>query len=233
MINIPHTALKFIVASTGRCGSVYFARFLTSVGIPCNHECVFKREGFARDRIKRPITSVVSRREGLQDSPNPMAESSLFSVPFLNLPLFNKTKLIHLVRHPLKVVTSFSLDLKTFSNEWNTLNPNHMFKHYLSLDNCRNAIECACKYYVEWNKKIEIACKSHKFHFHRIEDEISDSLFEFLEIPSKSNYYNDKLCNSFSKRHHKAPLISLNDIPEGSLKDELIKMGLQYGYEFN
>ena len=34
--------LDFLVTGTGRCGTVYMAELLTSLGIPCGHESLFQ-----------------------------------------------------------------------------------------------------------------------------------------------------------------------------------------------
>ena len=45
--------LKYLVTGTGRCGTVYMARILTSIGIPCGHETIFDYRGTrgARKRL--------------------------------------------------------------------------------------------------------------------------------------------------------------------------------------
>ena len=40
--------LKYIIASTGRSGTVYMARLLTSVGVPCGHESIFTWQGIEK-----------------------------------------------------------------------------------------------------------------------------------------------------------------------------------------
>jgi LPS sulfotransferase NodH len=37
--------LKFLVTGSGRSGTNYMSRFLTSVGIMCGHESIFTHDG--------------------------------------------------------------------------------------------------------------------------------------------------------------------------------------------
>ena len=87
--------LKFIVTGTGRCGTVYLAKFLTSIGVPCCHEGIFdfeKKETIIK-RIEDPSLRVLSRCSMLPflgggkkiekwvDSKKTVADSSYLAVP--------------------------------------------------------------------------------------------------------------------------------------------------------
>ena len=96
------STLDFLIVSTGRAGSKYFARLLATSGMTCGHEAVFNS----------PRESVV-RKNYL--STNNIAESSWMSAPFLSAPWFSsEIKIIHLLRNPLHVARSFH-DINFFS----------------------------------------------------------------------------------------------------------------------
>jgi hypothetical protein len=116
---MPHN-IRYIVAGTGRNGSVNIARVLTSVGIPCAHErffdgCSFE-EAMERMRTNTRLDSECSRDAGHILPPETEVEaiSSYMVVPFLSHPYFSGMTLIHLVRNPIKVILSFINDMKFF-----------------------------------------------------------------------------------------------------------------------
>lgn len=216
--------LKFIVASTGRCGSVYIAKLLTSVGVPCSHECIFSYRGFDRYNTRN---SIVSTRENLESITFPSAESSLFSVPYLEL--IPNIKVVHLVREPLKVIKSFAYDLDIFNESGqNNLTREFLVKNYPELQSFSTNLEKTCRYYIACNTFIE-KCSKEKM-IYRVEDEPYE-LFNFLGIKSSIFFLREKKCNSFSKRHEKiSKNLNWNDLPNSSYKDDLINMAINYGY---
>jgi len=110
--------LKYLVTGTGRCGTVYMARLLTLAGIPCGHESIFDWKGitWAKRRLAGEVPLELSsistiRLENGRWSPEPEwltdveaieAESSYMAAPFLEESFLSETKVIHLVRHPIK-----------------------------------------------------------------------------------------------------------------------------------
>lgn len=78
-------APEIIITGTGRCGTNYFARVLTEVGIPCTHEGYFTPEG------PSPVAM-------------PRADSSWLAAPYLGS--YPEAKLIMAVRSPQAVVRS-------------------------------------------------------------------------------------------------------------------------------
>ena len=213
---------EIVISSTGRCGSVYVAKLLTSVGILCDHESYFGPTG------KEIENSFVSKREGLHKFPKRIAESSMFSAPFLKT-LDSKTKIIHLVRHPLKVITSFTKDLNMFNQNWRdnksfVVTESFIRKH-IDIENIKDQLTAGCAYYVLWNRLIE-----EKFNFRFKKENDVKELFDYLEIkPDK--FYQDKKCNSYEKNHNdKAKIITWEEIPDSFYKKELKIMAKNYGY---
>ena len=124
-------SLKYIVVGTPRGGTTYFAKFMTSVGIPCGHETIFciESEGVPYhskiEKVKSRHHSLVSLNDSINkkrlkkwiDEEKIIADSSYMSAPFLNDPIFENTKIIHLIRNPIKVISSLVIDLHFFHGQ--------------------------------------------------------------------------------------------------------------------
>lgn len=87
------TTLDYIVTGTGRCGTGYMSKVLTSAGIDCSHEGIFKTDSYD-DAVSRIRSSDIR------------AESSWLAAPFLNSPALNDAFVVNLIRHPRDVIES-------------------------------------------------------------------------------------------------------------------------------
>jgi len=219
---IKYNQLKYLVTGTGRCGTVSVSRLLTNAGIPCGHESVFDSQGIdgAIKRLKEGTfkQSYTSARDGWKQPSLIQADSSYMAVPFLGFSLLKNTQIIHLVRNPLEVISSFVYGVKHFQDnpivkEWD----NFIESHLPTILDFETPIERAIHFYIEWNKMIKADI------FHRIEDG-STVLLNKLSI-SSDNMYEEK-ANSF----HRKETLTLNDIPE-TIRKDLIDLALQYGYD--
>lgn len=242
MIKEPKLKLDYLVTGTGRCGSVYMARLLTSLGINCVHEAIFNYRGlaFAQDTIRLQSqieTSYCSIYDILNDKPvetwidtngRIRAESSYMAAPFLDDDVFKSTKMIHVVRHPLKVISSHIKDINFFEPH-----PKHnlwlefVLEQMPELNQIQNSIEKACYYYTNWNGMIESKMSSHQNMRHKVEDKCNQSLLDFLGVKNASNAFTDTTINSWKNRTED---FTLDEIPDGSIKKEFIAIGEQYGY---
>ena len=217
--------LKFIVTGTGRCGTVFMAKLLTLIGIPCGHESIFdyKETSVILEKLKNPELRSNSFCSTHDISTNPssslkewvetkytIAESSYLAVPFLFHPEIVNIPLIHLVRHPLDVISSFVKDFKYFMNKCpNPKNPynkkgweNKIYNFLPELEFIDNPVDRACWFYIKWNNEIEKAAKFKKSVFVQIENVDYPKLFNFLEIKQskKEIILNDREKNSNRKR---------------------------------
>jgi hypothetical protein len=134
-LNIPLRCkgLDYVVTGTGRCGTVYMAKLLSSIGIGCGHETIFQPDGieFAIERIKNStelpalnvsfaakLTSKTDEKQGIswfQGDFEICADSSYMAAPYLDHPLLEKTSIIHVVRNPIDVINSFLVGLVYFT----------------------------------------------------------------------------------------------------------------------
>ena len=241
--------LKYLITGTGRCGTVFISRFLTSVGIVCTHEAFFtpfglgvakerlEKEYFSSSRISRKILPS-ERYGGSPFKGKPIAESSHFAAPFLDSPILKDTVKIHLIRHPYKVISSFvtnfsyfkpnSEDKLVYRNAQYKFEPltrdyvGYFYKHFPQIIKYTTAIDRATAYYILCNKLIE-----NKGFLHRIEDPIED-LMDYLNISHDLldvSYKNIK-ANTLGKNVE----FNCNDITNEELRKELIELMEKYGY---
>lgn len=237
--------LKCVITGTGRSGTVYLARVLTSLGLPCGHETIFDYYGFdvAMERINgnRPLKlSDVSMmrfdgshclviHEWLKDINSIVADSSYLSAPYLGLV---EASFVHVVRDPLKVVNSFCNYINYFKNPhpsdpYGAVYEEFIYKHVPEMTRPMTQYERACLYYVRWNQMIEKNLTGKRFIFHRIEDSI-EPLLNFLELRHETCMFDDKKVNSFE--HATPKTFTLNDLKNSPLKRDFIDMGRRYGY---
>jgi hypothetical protein len=242
--------LKCLVTGCGRCGTVYMARFLTSIGLPCGHESVFDYRGidYALVKLQGAIpfsTSYCSKvrfKDGIHH-PEPkwineeeiVAESSYMAAPFLNHDCLKNTKFIHLVRHPVKVINSFCNYLVYFQNRhpalWEPTKKyeTFIFSHLPELYCDMSQYERGALFYIQWNQMIENNLKGVNYLLHRAEDK-NDEIFDYLNLPRKDFFFDDREINAFRKP---SASFSLDQLPKGRILDSLIEIGMRYGYKMD
>lgn len=240
--------MKFLVAGTGRCGTVFMSKWLTSVGIPCGHEAVFNlaNKELILSRLSgetSPTRSSCSMREDRHLLPNYkkqelVADATYMAVPYLNWPEVKKLSLIHVVRHPLKVISSFVFDMNYFKQqERNKFNvegwEQWIYQQCPELLEVKNPIERAALYYILWNRRIEQCRRDRQYIFHRIESEFSPMMYVFLGVkkPPKEQEYRNQRANSF--RRKQGNFLGMGDIPEGEVKRDLCEIMDDYNYTFD
>jgi len=171
--------LRYVVAGTGRCGTVFVAKLLTSLGVPCSHEGIFNsfdiKNAIDILRGEKKVTpSDISCKEGNWISPGELdrvsAESSYMAAPFLDSSVLKCAKVVHLIRNPLKVISSFCLDFGYFAcpNIHTTSvfegNVYSVFPEITEIShNGANSFESRvlrnAAYYVKWNNMVEDKCR--------------------------------------------------------------------------
>ena len=231
---------SYIVVGTGRCGTVFMSRLLTSLGIPCGHESVFTPEGI--DKAANIILgkedvglSTVAQKNCIKDEfynkwwgdlEEIQAESSYMAVPYLNHELLKGAVIIHVVRNPSKVVNSFCnyLGYFTASNPTNEYEA-FIYSHIPELRGEFTNYDRACLYYLRWNEMIERQLLNRGYMFHNVENG-PQPVMDFLEIQDKEPYNNSKI-NSFERP---SDFFTLNKIQNEDIKNEFIAIGKRYGY---
>jgi hypothetical protein len=229
--------LKFIVTGTGRSGTVYMARVLTSLGVPCGHESVFTQDkerkimgrlyGFVE-----PTISDVADNHGWLEISELVADSSYMAVPYLGHEEIQEIPVIHVVREPLSVISSFVKDLKYFQlledNEFNAQGwEDWMYSQVTEINMYETPLERACCFWTTWNQRIEDACKDRPYYFKRVEEAFKPDFFEFLGIREQEVKFRNKKTNTMRKRDRD---FSIEEIPDGKAKEDFLAMRKRYGY---
>lgn len=236
--------LKYLVTGTGRCGTVYMARLLTAIGANCGHEAIFTHLGLgeATERLRQDEsklrTSMCSvwnhvtkeSSENWFQPVNIVGESSYMAAPYLDEPILDGVKVIHLVRNPLEVLSSWVLDIHFFNPSTTTIGHfrKFIYSHVPIIEEEKTEIEKACRYLIEWNKIIENT-KREKILV-RIEDFPYVKLVNFIEESTNLEAIDslrEKKVNSWKVRRRD---LTLKDIPGGDTKKEFVAMIKKYGY---
>lgn len=224
--------LNYLITGTGRCGTNFMARVLHSCGICCGHETIFDDQGInvALERLEEEMPlrlSWVSARtgHGWWHPYGLQAESSYMAAPYLAHDCLKDTLVVHIVRHPLEVISSFLLDIEHFCNppnpkvkQWEDF----IYFHLPELLEIDNPIERVCLYYIKWNSMIEKQSNV----LHKIETDAKVFL-NSLGVQTPSTIFSDKTANKWGKRDKN---FSLEDIPNGKIKDEFVHFIEKYQY---
>lgn len=234
--------LSCVVTGTGRCGTVYFSKVLTSSGIPCTHEGIFDHCGIEETikRLKENKTfksSHISQNVTRNDSklgiewPSEInrvylkADSSYMAAPYLDHKCLKDTKIIHLVRHPMKVINSFVVGFHYFYEEsYNCPYHNFIFRFFPEIKKAPDPVSRAALYYIKWNGMIEEKSKGKNYLRHPIENDANRAL-RFLEV-DVTEFYGNKNANHINNL--KNLYNSFEQIPDKYIRDELAALYSRY-----
>ena len=244
--NPPRIHLDYLVVGTGRCGSVYMARLLSSLGITCGHESVFGTGGleYARYFLQTGDlqTSPVSRldirtsqaHENWFEVTRMRAESSWMAAPFLDHPCASSAALLHLVRHPLDVIRSYARDVGMFREGAD--NPFAPFRdfalaHLPGIAQGRSELERTCLFWIGWNERIARHARDRPYLLHAVEHGVTTELLDFLGLPphARAAAFADDRINSW-RRDGEDDVLLLDDIPRGETRDRLVEVAARLGY---
>lgn len=227
--------LKVVVTGTGRCGTVFMANLLTSMGWPCGHEAVFGPHGIGRAREvlfgREPAeNSRISRNGTIFSEGAPIVgDSSYMAAPFLRE---LDATVIHVVRNPLKVVASLVGGVfRNFSASHPTdfqdapdhiLYERFMYEYVPELGGDMPQLDRGCLFYLRWNEMIEASGRVDLLH--RIEDP-TDRIRKLMG--GRGWGYDDVRCNSFSESSREW---GLSEIESPSIRSGIRDMMKRYGY---
>lgn len=231
--------LKYIVTGTGRCGTVYMAKLLTSLGIPCGHETIFDYDGIdaAKTRILEPVSLSISHLSSIEYIPEKdqfvsseswlenindiVADSSYMAAPFLSE--FN-AKIIHVIRNPIRVINSFTNHLDYFEKKEPTNKWEKFIYDILPELKCEmTQYERASLFYVLWNDLIE-----EKSQIRMKIEEKPNELLSFLKKDNSVNYSKNKVNSIVKKEKDK---FTIDQIKSKEIKKRLSIKGKKYQYQ--
>jgi len=230
--------IKFIITGTGRCGTCFISKVFNSLGISCGHESIFGPVGKEEvvNRLSGKSEPVISEVfQLIKDDIKPnlkllQADSSYMAAPYLDL--VPDVKIIHLVRHPLKVISSFVFDFKYFQDESDADEYKEwIYDHTPQLLNIPDSINRCAYYYIYWNKLIEDNCADRQCYIHRVEEDFNQFFFNFIGHSTTDKIYDNKTANS-SKNKNK-PKLSIEDISDIEIRENLISLAHRYGYRLS
>jgi hypothetical protein len=233
--------LRYLITGTGRCGTVYLAKVLTSVGIPCGHESIFDWQGWemAQQKLAGKLPPSISEcsltewnlANGQRELcerwvPDTLvAESSYMAAPFLTQEPVRDVPLIHLVRHPVRVVNSFCNFIDYFeSPQPNNHYERFIYDHLPELMQPLPPYDRACLFYCLWNEMIEIAYGSRLLFVWRAEDP-NDGLLRLLGKDGRC--FNNRKSNSYQKS---AERFTVSKIQDPEIRKRFEAKGEKYGY---
>ena len=231
-------SLKFVIVGTGRCGTVYLAKLLSALELPCTHEGIFSYEGLDTALLKlnnksKIQNSEISLRSGdwLKNFDSVQGDASYLAAPFLNHPALSNTKIIHIIRHPLKVISSLVDDFGYFTDTSLPINPDpwqeFIYSHIPVLKSPMEPLDRAALYWIEWNKMIGKFSHEERYLLHRIEDDVLPIL-KFLGLSQEETVKIESRHKNSQRR--KSGLRDLNEISIPDIRESLLKMMTQYGY---
>ena len=234
--------LEYLVTGTGRCGTVFMARLLTSVGVLCGHESVFNWSGLhhalMRLRGEEPLDLSHASKVHFQDGQNVkaeiwlpnvqdiIAEASYMAAPFLCRDFLEYTKVIHVVRNPCRVVNSFVNYIQYFvSDHPSTSYEQLIYRTLPMLKTKMPAYDRAALYWIEWNKLIE-ARKANLFF--RVEED-PKAVIDFVKGVGEP--FNDPSINSY--RRPGTDRFLPDKIESKEILERFEKLAKEYGYDLS
>lgn len=207
--------MRYLITGTGRCGTGFAAKLLTSAGITCSHEGVFNLYGWSNACCK------IERQRKCPEE-GWLADSSWMAAPHISRPELHAVTVVHLVREPRLVIRSMLrmgfFSIKKYSPYTNYAN---CFAPYM--ERYEKPLEKAAYLYLKLNWMVEERADI----FHRIEDEPwllldklgidhhGKELFDNRTYNSRSDYSDEE--------------VDLNELPM-HLFEEIEQMGERYGY---
>lgn len=240
--------LDYLITGTGRCGTVYCAKYLSAAGIPCGHEAVFDHRGLNMalsrlDGFESVVLSeasqmrfhpdgTITRLQAYVDPTRLRAESSYLAAPYLDHARLKDTQMVHVVRNPVAVIQSFCYYLNYFSYHmpcpWNDITRRYENVIYAVLPELMNSallpVERCAMYYILWNRMIQDKLKNRNHLFLKIED-ASVKLGEFIGRPAPAVQQDE---NTFYKKD--CPKFSPDCLSSKHVRSELETYSKELGY---
>lgn len=198
-----YTLNPILITGCPRSGTAYMARLFTEAGIPCGHEQeIHNNKGQPMEMVR-----------------NAKAESSWLAVPYLS----QFKDIIHITRNPFKVINSM-LNVGFLDEEKGDIEYiSQSLPEILEI----KGIEQYVYFWTEWNKLIE----NHTKKRYNIEDINKDPRKFLSQYIEPKQIYKDTECNTWKNQVKYTNNITLNDIPDGEIKNNFIELKTKYNYD--
>lgn len=210
--------LKLVVTGTGRSGTGFASRWLTSIGIPSGHESFFDHRG-----LDHAVHMLAARDYHF------VGECSWEAAPHLGSQPLRDALVVHQVRHPRKVIESCLRVPQEITPHY----ARYMEKHLPRIKLYRMTLDRSACRWVYWNRMIEDAIRDREHYFWRVEDG-TEGLLDWLEDHGLVDRTKIVAAQVFSNTHHNhkhgpEKRAVLEEI-DGRLQWELQGQMRRYGY---
>lgn len=210
------------------------ARLLTSLGIMCGHESIFNCNGPQPLSAPTSYGSTHEKHQPVEEWFDPaarQAEASWLAVPYMHHEMVKNSTVIHLVREPMKVISSLICnDLQFFNfalEDYITPYRKFIMKHLPEVQEMRGPADRAAYFYIRWNEWITRSRPDAVLQ--RIEDQ-PEKVMELLSISRPENLYNNKAANRWKERKQD---LTPDMIWDDGIRAEILKYKEKYGYTIN
>lgn len=201
---------RLVLISTGRAGSRFLSAALSDAGLACGHELFFSAEGYRR-RLRFA------------------ADSSWLAVPYLEAGQVAIPHVIHHVRHPLDVISSFrgmGFWNDGYGGPWRA----HADRHFARTG---DPLRDAMRFWVQWNERCE-ALASYRF---RLEDKDTElpKILEELGYTTLAAALRETFARMGTQKVNARRRVetTLQSLPAGEDREALEELALRYGYTFS
>ena len=217
--------LKLVFTGTGACATGAYAQYVSQAGIACGHEKIFGPFGYTKALENLAKENCLS------------AESSWLAAPYLDREEFGDAVIVHLVRHPAKVIGTMSRVRVGGGRYW-------LFAAVWepTLLEYGHSWDGFAYRYVFWNRMIELKLTGRSNHiFWKIDGaDPLDLLAQLqahglkLSINPSDPVYNKRGINRHMPKREANPQyqFSLNKIRNPDIRADLEQIAERYGYEW-
>ena len=153
--------LAIVVTGTGRSGTGFASRWLTSVSVPCGHEAFFVHRG-----LEHALLMLKMRHQHY------VGDCSWEAAPHLDSQPLRDALVVHQVRHPKRVIDSCMRVPQMVTPHY----ARYMERHLPRIARYRRTMDRAACRWVWWNRMIERAVEGRDSYFWRVEDGVWDLL---------------------------------------------------------
>ena len=216
---------KFIITGTGRSGTGYIATLLTSLGVHCGHENVFRPDTIHNDIEFGPYSG----------------DASWLAAPFISQ-LTNNMLVFHQVRNPIAVARSF-IGIGFFNDHPTAdhmpylrfLNDVGGFQHLESLE------ERFMFHWVHWNQYVEEQVKyaGLSYQRYRLEDVTPEMIRHMILLPLGLEYDESLIRKAQEKigtktnRRTRNLAISNQTLKQYPMYAQFESLANEYGYDLD
>lgn len=209
--------LKYVFPCTGHSGSRYVAALLTNAGVPCGHEKTF-RLGVSRHYV---------------DSDIYQAESSAFATPYLQSAICDSAKVVHVIRHPLRVLRSWLMGPADWGYAAREFFCQHMAQRDawlplgVPIDSGRldeTNPNWLAVFWLSWNRLTQAVCPCPIFHVER-----GPALLDMLGISRPEGGWDNRKENTHLRKADLREL-TFDVVTNETVRTALVDATAAYGY---